>query len=555
MIYIVVFFTSLVLTLFFTPSLIDFITRIKVVDLPGDARRVNTSAIPRMGGIIIYVVVLIITISFYGDLNSIRFFILASGLIALLGIVDDMVGVKWNHKFIIQFLMSFFLIYFLSQKFDVVSFFGLELIFPLNFIFLILLIVGVINSINLLDGLDGLVSGFSLLMVFVTFLVGFYSGNTLLLILTSSLMGALVGFLKFNAFPARIFLGDTGSYTLGFFLISTALIGGIDSDTRNLDLTFPVILFSLPILDTIKVMVSRLLSRKNPFLADRTHIHHILLEKIPSHKITVFIVESIALLFAALSIYYLFANKQVALIIYTLLTIPVLFMSYFIKAIKEPLYPEYLKRIKNHFPQIFINVYMRYIIPLISILVVAILIGLAPVKSNTSDSVILLSILFVILLLVYSFAGYQKNKYLNDILVFFNLILFLMYSNYAPKIYSVLNIPGFIEINPMSLLIILLLPSVVFFVFFREKMLQKKTVLFSGNDLIILVFIMLLSVSSSLLPAGSQFANANIILFHSFLLYIFYKVFVILKEKYRPQVFYLSFAIPMVFLIRLLIIQ
>ena len=156
MIYIVVFFTSLVLTLFFTPSLIDFITSIKVVDMPGDIRRVNTSPVPRMGGIIIYVVVLIMTISFYEDLDSIRFFILASGLIALLGIVDDMIGVHWNHKFIIQFLMSFFLIYFLSQKFDVVSFFGFQLAFPLNYIFLTLLIVGVINSINLLDGLDGL---------------------------------------------------------------------------------------------------------------------------------------------------------------------------------------------------------------------------------------------------------------------------------------------------------------------------------------------------------------------------------------------------------------
>ena len=309
MIYLIVFFTSLVLTLFFTPALIDFITRIKVVDLPGE-RRVNKSAIPRMGGLIIYVVVLILVISFYGNLNSVRFFILASGLIALLGIVDDMVGVKWNHKFIIQFLMSFFLIYFLAGNFDVVNFFGIELVFPLNYLLMILLIVGVINSINMLDGLDGLVSGFSLLVLFVTFLVGYNTGNSLLLILSASLMGALIGFLKFNAFPAKIFLGDTGSYTLGFFLITASLLAGISSKTRTLDLTFAVILLSVPILDTVKVMLMRLLNKRNPFLPDRSHIHHILLEKIPSHKITVFIIESIALLFAALSIYYLFGNKS-----------------------------------------------------------------------------------------------------------------------------------------------------------------------------------------------------------------------------------------------------
>jgi len=110
-----------------------------------------------------------------------------------------------------------------------------------------------------------------------------------------------------------------------------------------------------------------------------------------------------------------------------------------------------------------------------------------------------------------------------------------------------------VEISSANLLIILLLPSVILFILFREKILQKEVSLFAGIDLIILVFIILLSVSSNLLP-GTQFANANIVLFHGYLLYIFYKVFVLLKEKYRPQVFYLTFAFPVVFLIRLLII-
>jgi len=191
-------------------------------------------------------------------------------------------------------------------------------------------------------------------------------------------------------------------------------------------------------------------------------------------------------------------------------------------------------------------------IPLISILTIAILIGLAPVKTSANDVVILLSILFIILLFVYSLINYQKNKYFNDILVFFNLLLFLFYSNYSNEVYTLLNISGLVEINPKNILIIILLPSVVFFMFFREKMLRDKAPLFSGIDLVILIVIMLLSVSSSLLPE-SPFVNANLVLFHSFLLYIFYKIFVLLKEKYRPPVFYLSFIIPIIFLIRLLI--
>ena len=552
MIYLIVFFTGLVLTLFFTPSLIDFITRIKVVDLPGE-RRINKSAIPRMGGLIVYMVVLVLIVSFYGDLDSIRFFILASGLIAMLGIVDDMIRVKWNHKFIIQFMMAFFLVYFFSSKFNTLYFFGIEIVSPFSYILLVLLVVGVINSINMLDGLDGLVSGFSLLIAFVTFLAGYNLDDRLLLILSAGLMGALTGFLKFNAYPAKIFLGDTGSYTLGFFLITMALLAGINKSTHNLDATFAIILLSVPILDTFKVMMVRLYKRRNPFLPDNAHIHHQILEKIPSHRITVFLVESLALLFAALSIYYLFGHRKVALIVYVVVAIPVLFIPFFLKAIKKPFYPEYIKKARSHLPQIFIDVYLRFIIPLISILTIAILIGMAPIRTNANEIVILLSILFIVLLFIYSLVTYQKNKYLNDILVFFNLLLFLFYSNYSHAAYTLLKISGFLKVNPESILVIILIPSVMFFMFFREKMMKEKSPLFSGIDLIILVVIMLLTVSSNLLPE-SPFSNANLILFHSFLLYIFYKVFVLLKERYRPPVFYLSFLIPIVVLIRLLVV-
>jgi hypothetical protein len=100
----------------------------------------------------------------------------------------------------------------------------------------------------------------------------------------------------------------------------------------------------------------------------------------------------------------------------------------------------------------------------------------------------------------------------------------------------------------------MLLPCVVFFFFFREKILLKRVVLFSGIDLIILVFIMLLSVSSNLLPTKG-FANANLIMFQGFLIYLFYKVFIILRSRYQPVIFFLSFLIPVAFLIHLLVTQ
>ena len=552
MIYLVIFFTSLVLTIFITPLMIDFLTRVKVVDLPGEARRINKSIIPRMGGILIYFIVMFSTIVFYGDLNSIRFFVFASGIIAVLGVTDDIIKVKWNNKFVIQLLMSVFLIYFLSPGFDVIHFFGFDIPYPINYLILVLFIVGTVNAVNLLDGLDGLASGFSLMIIFITFLVGFNSDNKFLLVLSASLMGTLIGFLKFNAFPARIFLGDTGSYALGLFLVTATAMAATNTQSRVLDLTFPVILMAVPIVDTVKVIFVRLLEKRNPFIADMSHIHHIIIAKITNHKITVFIIETITLLFAAVSLYYLRGNKTIAIILFGIFSIPLLFIQFIIKYFKRPVIPEILTRIYHKFPQLFINVYTKYIIPLIAILSFALLIGLAPVKSNTNELIILLSILFVVLLFVYSLINYQKNKYFNDILVFFNLMLFLLYSNYSNQFYNLFDVYGIFEISSAKLMIFMLLPSVVFFFFFREKILLKRVTLFSGIDLVILVFIMLLSVSSNLLPT-KPFANANLILFQSFLTYLFYKVFVILRTKYQPAIFFLSFIIPFVLLIHLLV--
>jgi hypothetical protein len=268
----------------------------------------------------------------------------------------------------------------------------------------------------------------------------------------------------------------------------------------------------------------------------------------------VFIIESISLLFAAISLYYLQGDKNIAMVLFGILSVPLLFSNFVIKIFRKPVYPRAFTNAYHQFPQIFFNVYKKFLIPLIAGISSVLLIGLAPVKSDTNELIILLSILFVTLLLVYSLINYQKNKYFNDILVFFNLMLFLVYSNYTRQINYLFDVSGIFEISSINLVIFMLLPSVVFFFFFREKIMQKKVVLFSGIDLIILVFIMLLSVSSNLLPT-KQFANANMVFFQSFLVYIFYKVFVILRTKYQPAIFFLSFLIPIVFLIHLLITQ
>jgi len=550
MAYLVVFFSSLLLTIFFTPYLIDFFTREQIVDRPGEERRINENIVPRMGGIIIYFMAMISIISFYNDLNSVRYFVIASLVMVSLGIVDDIIGVNWDKKFLIQTIAAIFLLYFLAPLFKSVLFFGITIPYPFHYFLLLLLIVGSINSINLMDGLDGLVSGFSLLVVCVTFTMGYYYSDTLLMILSISLMGSLIGFLKFNAYPARIFLGDTGSQSLGFFLISAALLTSIGVNKPTLDLTFPVILLGVPIVDTLKVMVVRSIRKKNIFLPDKSHMHYILFGMKIRHKVTVFILQGFSFLYAATAIYYVKNSETGGIIMFVIITIPFLFINKILDIAQRKVHQSFFRDLYTKLPEIFITMFLKIFLPLLSLLLLVVLISFIPLKSNVNNYVILLSIAFIILLLMYSIINYQKNKQLSDILVFVNLIMFLLYSNYSDTIHKTFSLINFI--SPRQMLDLIVIPSVVFFLFFRERILQKRTTFLSGIDLIILVFIVLLTVSSGLLP-NIQIANISSIAFQSFLLYMFYKVIITVKVKFQLALFYISFIIPIITLAVLLI--
>lgn len=550
MTYIVVFFTSLLLTIFFTPYLINFFTKVKIVDMPGEERRINDHIVPRMGGLVIYFMAMISIISFFGDLNSIRFFVIASLVIVSVGIVDDIVGINWDKKFLFQFLVAVFLVYYLAPFFTQISLFGLILHYPFDHFILILFIIGGINSINLMDGLDGLVSGFSLLVVSVTFILGFYFDDKFLMILSISLMGSLIGFLKFNAYPARIFLGDTGSQSLGFFLITAALLSSLNIHKPVLDLTFPIILLGVPIVDTLKVMYIRFINKKNIFLPDKSHAHHILFGMNIRHKVTVFILQGFSFFYAAASLYYIKSSETGGMILFAIITIPFLFIDKILDKFQQNGNSLVFRKFYLKFPEILITIFIRILLPLLSLILITIFVGLIPIKSSINEYLILLSIAFIIMLLIYSIINYQRHKHLNDILVFINLIMFLFYSNYSETIYNTMSFLNFISLR--QLLIVLVLPSVVFFLFFRERILHKRVTFLTGIDLIILVFIVLLTVSSSLLP-NSQITNINLIVFHSFLLYIFYKVVVTIKSSFQVPLYYSSFIVPIIILAVLLL--
>jgi UDP-GlcNAc:undecaprenyl-phosphate/decaprenyl-phosphate GlcNAc-1-phosphate transferase len=317
---IIIFYLSLLLTVFSTPVFIDYFSKNQIMDFPGE-RRINTYAVPRMGGIVIYLTAIISIIGFFNDLTQLRFFILGSLSLLLLGIFDDIKDVSYQKKFVIQFIAALFLLIFLSDTYNSISLFGFKIPFPLDKILLMIFIVGVINAINLYDGLDGLVTSFSLLISFITFYFGWELNNQLLLILSASLIGSLIGFLKYNIFPAKIFLGDSGSLTLGFFLITAVLISSTNPATKNIDLTFSIILLAVPVIDTLRVMIGRIANFKNPFLPDLSHIHHIILNSRINYKRTLVILQSFSIIFIVIALYYYKSSEIFCIVFFIMLSI------------------------------------------------------------------------------------------------------------------------------------------------------------------------------------------------------------------------------------------
>jgi UDP-GlcNAc:undecaprenyl-phosphate GlcNAc-1-phosphate transferase len=165
----------------------------------------------------------------------------------------------------------------------------------------VLWIVGITNAINLIDGLDGLAGGVAFCAALTNLVVAVITGNTFVAVVMSGLLGAIAGFLFFNFNPARIFMGDSGSYFVGFVLGTMSLVGAQIASTA-VSFLVPVLALGLPIMDTLFSMLRRVLERRSPFDPDRGHIHHRLLDMGLTHKRAVLVLYGMCSVFTASAI-------------------------------------------------------------------------------------------------------------------------------------------------------------------------------------------------------------------------------------------------------------
>ena len=155
----------------------------------------------------------------------------------------------------------------------------------------VIVIVGATNAINLSDGLDGLAGGISIMSFICIAYLAYLGGDLMVVLLSIAMIGAIFGFLRFNTYPATLFMGDAGSQFLGFWAISLSL--KITQADHGFNRLLPMMLLGMPILDTISVMLGRIASGKSPFMPDKNHLHHRFMKLGLSHSETVFLIYAL----------------------------------------------------------------------------------------------------------------------------------------------------------------------------------------------------------------------------------------------------------------------
>ncbi|WP_374445268.1 glycosyltransferase family 4 protein [Epilithonimonas sp.] len=263
--------------------------KIKLVDLP-NARKVHQTAIPLIGGLVIgMIVLLLLGISGYKSWKEILPIIVTSYVMLFVGALDDKADLNAKYKLAIQFCVSVIIA---ISGIRITSLYGIFGIYEINiylqYLLTILMITAAVNAFNLIDGIDGLaasVAGIGFVLFLILMLI---DGNIGLAKIGIVFAGSIAAFIKCNfSKKKKIFLGNSGALFLGYLLICLGIyITKFDNNSSKLPygIFFILFVYTIPVIDSARVYTDRMLRGKSPFKADKSHIHHHLLQLGLSHK-------------------------------------------------------------------------------------------------------------------------------------------------------------------------------------------------------------------------------------------------------------------------------
>lgn len=331
-------FFMVVLTFLFVALIIPIVKRIAIhigaLDIP-NKRKVHKVPIPRLGGLGIYLGFLAGYMLF--GIESIQMTaILIGGILAVLtGIIDDINPIPARYKLLGQIASASVIPFYSGILLKDVSAFGVYINFGGFSPFVtILFIVAIMNCINFIDGLDGLAGGISAIYFLMIGIIAIlFQSNGLDVVLTFIMLGATLGFLVHNFYPASIFMGDSGSLFLGYMIAVISLLGY--KNVTFTSLIVPVFLLAIPIMDTLFAIIRRLLKHESIAMPDKCHLHHQLLKLNFSIRKSVLIIYLIDILFAIASIIYVIGDSVFGIVIYSILFLIVIILIWKTDIISE----------------------------------------------------------------------------------------------------------------------------------------------------------------------------------------------------------------------------
>lgn len=321
------FIISILLAVMIIPNILFVSHKRRLFDMP-DSRKVHQRPVSRLGGVSFFPAISVsfcliigtqLALSYYADTSMphsipYSFIFLGAGcmMLYLIGIMDDIVGVGYRYKFIVQFIAAAILAFSGSWINTLGGLFGIWSIPAwIGIPFTIFVIIYITNAINLIDGIDGLASGLSIIAMIVFSLTFIFQHEYIYALLAFATLGVLLPFWFYNVFGYtrhhhKLFMGDTGSLTLGYILsfivIKFCTVSPATTEHDDFGVIIAISALFIPLLDVVRVVINRIARGKSPFLPDRSHIHHKLLDTGMRPRLTMLTILGMSVLFIILNV-------------------------------------------------------------------------------------------------------------------------------------------------------------------------------------------------------------------------------------------------------------
>ena len=328
--------TAFGLTYVAIPKVIFFAEKLRLLDAAG-SRASHKGSVPIFGGIAIFSGI-IFSLLFWADIENIQYLLVSILIVFFLGIIDDLLVLSPFKKIVGQIIATSIVIFLGDLQID--SMHGVLGVYDLPIwiatLFTVFVFIVIMNGFNLIDGVDGLAGGIGVISSFSFGIIAVLMDQIDMAIVAFTLFGSLLGFLRYNYFPAKIFMGDTGSLVVGMILSILAINiirYGLVIESIKLPNKGPLLaiaILAIPLFDSLRVFVARVIKGRHPLSPGRGHIHHALLGLGFGHKKTSLILYILSVSMIVFSYFLIDMNVNSGIAILALISFIILYIPFYL---------------------------------------------------------------------------------------------------------------------------------------------------------------------------------------------------------------------------------